>query len=262
MISFIFFVICFSASVVGAICGIGGGVIIKPALDAFHILDVSVISFLSGCTVLSMSTYSVIKSKSASQSHLDPQISFPLAVGSSLGGLLGKWLWTWTLSLFPNSNQAGAVQAFCLLIITVGTLVYTLNKQKIPTHRVTGKIPCLLIGVFLGVLSSFLGIGGGPVNLVVLFFFFSMDTKAAAENSLYIIVFSQITSLLSAIFSKAVPEFELSLFLLMALGGILGGMCGRRINKHISEKMVEKLFLILMILIIGINVYNLFMFTR
>ncbi|MEI3183290.1 MAG: sulfite exporter TauE/SafE family protein [Lachnospiraceae bacterium] len=39
-------------------------------------------------------------------------------------------------------------------------------------------------------MSSFLGIGGGPINLVVLLYFFSMDTKAAAQNSLYIILFS------------------------------------------------------------------------
>ena len=63
MVLLIFFAICFCASVIGAICGIGGGVIIKPVLDAFHIMDVSVISFLSGCSVLSMTEYSVVKSK-------------------------------------------------------------------------------------------------------------------------------------------------------------------------------------------------------
>ncbi|MBQ2105458.1 MAG: sulfite exporter TauE/SafE family protein, partial [Lachnospiraceae bacterium] len=60
MVFVLVFAICFLASVIGAICGIGGGVIIKPALDAFGIMDVSTISFLSGCTVLSMTTYSVI----------------------------------------------------------------------------------------------------------------------------------------------------------------------------------------------------------
>lgn len=59
----LFFIISFCASVIGVICGIGGGVIIKPVLDAFGVLNVSAISFLSGCTVLSMSCYSVIKSK-------------------------------------------------------------------------------------------------------------------------------------------------------------------------------------------------------
>ena len=51
----LFFIISFLASVAGAICGIGGGVIIKPTLDMFHLASVSTISFLSGCTVLALS---------------------------------------------------------------------------------------------------------------------------------------------------------------------------------------------------------------
>lgn len=51
--------ISFLASTAGAICGIGGGVIIKPTLGLFQMASVSTISFLSGCTVLSMSLYSV-----------------------------------------------------------------------------------------------------------------------------------------------------------------------------------------------------------
>ena len=53
----IFFLVSLLASVVGAICGIGGGVIIKPVLDLLHLESVSTISFLSVCTVLSMSCY-------------------------------------------------------------------------------------------------------------------------------------------------------------------------------------------------------------
>ena len=59
MIHMVFFLVCFLASAAGAICGMGGGVVIKPVLDAFGILDVDSISFLSGCTVLSMTAYSV-----------------------------------------------------------------------------------------------------------------------------------------------------------------------------------------------------------
>ena len=36
----LFWVISFGASIAGAICGIGGGVIIKPVLDAFGVLSV------------------------------------------------------------------------------------------------------------------------------------------------------------------------------------------------------------------------------
>ena len=48
MLYLIFLLVCFFASVIGAICGIGGGVIIKPVLDAFGVMDAAQISFLSG----------------------------------------------------------------------------------------------------------------------------------------------------------------------------------------------------------------------
>lgn len=55
--------VSFFACTVGAICGIGGGIIIKPVLDATGVADVATINFLSGCTVLSMTLYSVLKAK-------------------------------------------------------------------------------------------------------------------------------------------------------------------------------------------------------
>ena len=106
-------------------------------------------------------------------------------------------------------------------------------------------------------MSSFLGIGGGPINLVVLFFFFSMSTKLAAENSLYIIFFSQIASLISTIVTGSVPDFQIGVLVLMVAGGIAGG---RAINKKIDEKTVDKLFIALMVLMIVINIYNIYKF--
>ena len=61
MENLLYLLVSFLASVAGAICGIGGGVIIKPVLDLCGLASVSTISFLSGCTVLSMSCYNVVK---------------------------------------------------------------------------------------------------------------------------------------------------------------------------------------------------------
>ena len=133
----IFFIICFLASIVGAICGIGGGVIIKPVLDAFGVLSVSVISFLSGCTVLSMTSYSMIKSKMSKDSQVEQETTLPLAIGAAIGGVLGKWIFALLISGVPNQNMVGAVQAGCLLLVTLGTLIYTVNKDKVKTKQVT-----------------------------------------------------------------------------------------------------------------------------
>jgi len=260
MISVLVFFICFSASIIGAICGIGGGVIIKPALDAFGIMSVSTISFLSGCTVLSMTTYSVVKSKLSGSSRINQETGLPLALGAAIGGILGKNLFEVIRGMSANPERVGAVQAACLLAVTLGTLLYTIFKGRIKTHRITSKAVCLVIGLLLGVMSSFLGIGGGPINLVVFFFFFSMDTKTAAENSLYTILCSQLASLIFSIVSGRVPEFSVGMLCLMVCSGICGGAFGRSLNKKLESSMVDRLFIGLMVIMIFINLYNIFKF--
>lgn len=113
----IFGLVSVLASMAGAICGIGGGVLIKPVLDAFGVLDVATISFLSGCTVLAMSFYSIVKAKIGGHSLVNAKTGTPLAVGAALGGLLGKELFQYISGVAADKNQVGAVQAVCLLVI-------------------------------------------------------------------------------------------------------------------------------------------------
>lgn len=252
--------ICFFASIIGAICGIGGGIIIKPVLDAFGIMSVDTISFLSGCTVLAMTTYSVIQSKISGSSAIETRTGLPLALGAALGGIAGKQIFSMLCSSIPDIDRVGAIQAICLLVITAGTLVYTIKKDRITALHVSHIGACIVVGASLGILSSFLGIGGGPINLVVLFYFFSMDTKTAAENSLYIIFFSQAANLLFSLLTGSVPDFPLYMLVLMVICGIAGGAAGRSLNRRIQSETVDRLFIALMLVIIIINIYNIYKF--
>ncbi len=255
----IIILVCFFSSVVGAICGIGGGVIIKPVLDATGVMAVTTVSFLSGCTVLSMSVVSLYKNLKAKHTFVfDKAFATVLALGGVVGGLTGKELYQGIISRLEDSSRVGAVQAFVLMIVTVGTLAYTVRKEKIHTKNVQSRAVIFGIGIILGILSSFLGIGGGPINLVVLFFLFSMETKQAALYSIYVIMFSQISSLLSTVFKNNVPPFEPQILILMIACGVLGGLAGSKINKKIENRTVDKLFMGLMAVIICINIYNIF----
>jgi len=258
MVELIFILVSFFASVIGSICGIGGGVIIKPVLDAFGLYSVSTISFMSGCIVLSMTTYSVLKAKLANESMIEKGVSTWLGLGAAIGGLVGKQLFDVVKTMFEDADTVGSVQAAALFVVTLGTAVYTVDKNRIRSVHIQNPVCCILIGLGLGLLSSFLGIGGGPINLMVLYFFFSMETKTAAQNSLYIIFFSQLASLLFTIISGTVPDFPVILFAVMVCCGILGGVAGRKINKKIDGNTVSKLFLILMVVIMGICCYNFF----
>ena len=255
----VIFLVCFLSSVIGAICGIGGGVIIKPVLDATGILAVTTVSFLSGCTVLSMSVVSMYKNMTAKHDFVfDKVFATVIALGGVVGGLAGKEMYQAVLRQMSDTSHVGAIQAAVLLVVTLGTLVYTVNKQHIRIKQLDNKAVIFVIGVVLGIMSSFLGIGGGPINLVVLFYLFSMESKQAAMYSIYIIMFSQIASLLSTVIKGNVPEFQAPILVLMIVCGVLGGFVGSKINKKIDNRTVDKLFTILMGIIIVINVYNIY----
>lgn len=252
----ILILISFSASVIGSICGIGGGVIIKPVMDSFKIFSVSTVSFLSGCIVLSMAAYSVVCSRLSGSCSIDSKRSGWLGLGAAVGGIAGKQLFEIIAEFTAGSERIGAVQAAVLFAITFATIIYTLNKEKIRSRRTESAALCCLIGLGLGMMSAFLGIGGGPINLMVLYFFFSMDTKTAAQNSLYIILISQLVSLLTTVASGEIPKIPLWLFGAMVCSGIFGGAVGRSINKQISAKNVNRLFIGLLCVIMLVCCYN------
>lgn len=261
MLQILFFAVCLFSCIAGSICGIGGGVIIKPVLDATGTMSVSSISFLSGCTVLSMACVSVYKALKNKTTTIDLKRATYLAIGACFGGIAGKIIFEQIKTATHNDRLVGLIQAIILVIITIGTIIYTLKKNQIKTLKMRNVTISVLIGFLLGLASSFLGIGGGPINLVVLGFFFSMQTKEAALCSVYIILFSQLSSFLQSILTHTVPEFEILTLVVMIAGGILGGLIGSRVNKKISVENVDKLFIFLMVIIVFINFYNIYRFA-
>lgn len=247
----------FLASVVGAICGLGGGVIIKPVLDSIGFASASTVSFLSGLTVLCMSAYNIIKSI-ISKEDLNLKTNLPLAIGGAIGGILGKQLFNIIKQNSLNPSLVGTIQAISLGVFTLLTLIYTINSNKIQKKKIGSQLLCVILGLILGLMSSFMGIGGGPFNLLVLSYFFSMSTKQATKGSLFIILLSQLFALFTTIITNTVPEFKISWLLIMSISGILGGMIGKYYNRRLSDHTIDKLYISFLVVIIIICVYNSF----
>ncbi len=244
MIVFIF-LLCFIASTIGGICGIGGGVVIKPLLDATDIMSVPTASFLSGITVLSMACINVWKNRK--RNELELSRSLPLGVGAAIGGIVGKQVFSLLKDTVQADHIVGAVQA---------TMIYVLFKSRIRSKDIQGWFVPVVIGLLLGFCSSFLGIGGGPMNLAVLYYFFSMDTKKAVVNSILIILISQVASLTMTLVTWTVPDFEWSHLIAMVIAGALGGNLSAKLHKKLSTDMTDNLFVGLLIVIICLCIYN------
>lgn len=253
------FLICIVATTIGAINGIGGGVIIKPVLDATSSMGVEQISFLSGLTAFSMAVVSLYKNRKMTK-NFDKDVLVALALGSAFGGVVGKLIFNYIKAATGNVNAIGLTQNIIMMVLMVLVMAYMINKSKIKTLELTNKIICFAIGVGLGIFSSFLGIGGGPINLVILYFFFSLDAKNATYNSIFIILLSQLASILFSVGTQTIPELDIVMLIFMVAGGILGGLIGKFFSSRMDNHQIEKLFFAALIIITMLSVINIYKF--
>ncbi|EGT3616248.1 sulfite exporter TauE/SafE family protein [Clostridium perfringens] len=250
----IYFFVALLSTIAGSMAGLGGGVIIKPVLDFLGDYNIATISVLSSFTVFSMALVSIIKQLSY-KSKIDIKNTGALAIGSVLGGLLGQQILTLILNTI-ESRIVSLVQSGILALLLIFVYVYMNNKDKVKSYKIDNFILSIVIGIFLGLIASFLGIGGGPINVAFLTIFFSMEAKNAARDSVIIILFSQASKLLSIAAGTGFSGYNLSMLGYMVFGGVLGGFIGAKFNRMFSNEIILKVFNTVVIMIIGLNIYN------
>lgn len=252
MIGIIYAIVIFIATFLGACAGLGGGVIIKPVLDFIGAHDLNTISFLSTSAVFTMSVYSTIK-QIRNKVKFDFVMILLIAVGAMIGGNLGSQAFSLLLNSL-NTNLVKCMQATILAILLIIVLININVPHK--NLQVKNKILTFMIGLMLGTISSFLGIGGGPINVAVFVFFFSIDMKTATVYSIATILFSQASKLITIAATTGFGAFDLSLLFYTLPMAILGGMVGTKVNRAASEKTVTMIFNVAVFAIICLNIYN------
>lgn len=247
---FIYFLTSITATVLGALAGLGGGVIIKPVLDAIGTYDIGTIGILSSFTVFSMAIISIFKQLKSGFKIEIPMII--LAIGSILGGGLGQELFDIFLNFISNDSLSMGIQSIILALL----LIVVLFKNKLPKFHIKNLFFILFLGIILGATASFLGIGGGPINVAILVMFLSIPVKEAATNSVFIILLSQFSKLFLIGISGSLINYNLTMLPYMVIGGISGGLIGSKLNKSLSNKSIEIIFNFSLIGIIILNLFN------
>lgn len=249
------FFVGFISTTIGAISGIGGGVIIKPVLDMLGQYDISSIGVLSTFTVFTMSIVTLIKNLK-NKVKLDGRRTIFLAFGSIMGGVIGKNIFIGFLQLLNNDILAQKIQSVILFLLMIVVLVLYVKEDKIEGFKVNNVLFCGVVGIVLGIVSSFLGIGGGPLNVIVLMYILGMDAKSSAIHSIFIIFFSQGSKLISILLGEGLGVYNLDVVLYMIVGGILGGIVGSNLSNIMDKSQVKNLFKYCMIALICFNLYN------
>jgi len=250
----VYLIVALIATTLGALTGMGGGVMLRPALDLLGGLDALNVSMMSSIAVLSMTTISIgrqIHQKAA----IDYKLSGALALGSLFGGNAGQFILTHAIAHAENSTVV-AVQNAVLALMILGVLIYMHNKSKVNSPGLKKPVPAVLTGVCLGILASFLGIGGGPINVAVIIYLFGLNTKSAALCSLVTIFFSQAANVLSVALFKGFSNYDFSLLPYLVIGAVTGGFIGATLSKKLHEKTVDRTFKGISLFVMAICVVN------
>ena len=102
-----------------------------------------------------------------------------------------------------------------------------------------------LAGIFVGIGSGLLGMGGGAILVPVLLFIFGLSIKEAIGTSLCIIVLTAISAIIVHWKEKQV---NLKLAIVMTLTGVIGAQLGSYLNKITPDNIIKLIFTIVVII--------------
>jgi len=251
-IGILYFLVIVLANTVGAISGMGGGVIIKPVLDAIGVHSLAEISFYSSVAVFTMS---IVSTWQQFKNPIDINIKLALLIsfGSFIGGILGQTAFV-ELLYYSNESTVQWLQIILTVLSLLFALMYTIKKWKSWKLKMLGWY--LALGLFLGFLSTLLGIGGGPINVALLMLCFGIPIKEATVYSIITIFFSQLSNLITIGMKTGYEVYDLSLLAYIIPAAIIGGFIGARLSGILSEKRVVRVYQLVVILVIILNIAN------
>lgn len=253
-VAILYVVIIIFANTLGAISGMGGGVIIKPLFELIQVHDIASISFYSSVAVLTMSCVSTTKQIKNGVS-LNGRMAFQLSIGSIAGGLLGNALFVYLLNILPRDGYVQMIQ----IILTIVTLLfsYWYSSHSDWYYQYQNKWARIFTGVALGGIASLLGIGGGPINVAFLMLLFHVPIKKATVYSIVIILFSQLSKVGSILLQGQWHAFDMRILWAIIPSAVIGGLLGAQVSKKVSSQVVDKVYKGVIIFVLAVNVYNL-----
>lgn len=147
-------------------------------------------------------------------------------------------------------SQRALLGIFALLMFVTGIAMIrrrSLTKQQ----RQCRFGPCLLIGAAVGVLTGFLGVGGGFLIVPALVLLAGVETKAAVGSSLAIIALNAAGGLAGQLQQLSLNWWLTLSFLGLALVGMFGGLF---VAERVPSETLSKAFgwfVVVLALVIG-----------
>lgn len=249
--------------------GVGGGFLLTPLL--FFIGIPPAVAVATQANQIVASSFSGVLAHFQRRT-VDLKMGWVLLSGGLVGAALGVMLFNYLRSL--GQVDLFVTLSYVVFLGIVGGLMFveslnTIRKSRKgapPTRkrhnwvhnlpfkmkfRVSGLyisvIPPVLVGLFVGVLSAIMGVGGGFIMIPAMIYILGMPTKVVVGTSLFQIIFvAGFTTLLHASTNQTV---DLILAVLLLVGGVIGAQIGTQIGVKMKA---EQLRILLAIMVLAV----------
>lgn len=252
--------------------GVGGGFLTTPLMIFYGIPPtVAAASAASQVTGASVSGVFAHARRGGVDYHMGGVMVAGGVLGTGIGAVLFKLLQQWgQIDIVINLLYVG-------LLGTIGTLMareswQTLRAQKtgvpLPArkrrhHPMVANLPLrwrfyrsglyisplapLLLGVFTGVLTMLMGIGGGFVLVPAMLYILGMSANVVVGTSLFQILFvTMITTMMHALTTKAV---DIVLAVLLLIGSVSGAQIGSQLAQRLPAERLRFVLATIVLLI-------------
>lgn len=234
------------AGLLSGLFGVGGGILVVPALVMLLHLDQRIANGTSLGAVLPISVSSLLTYWS--QGNVDWWLGFWLAIGALGGAVLGtRWI-----HMLPRHILGYMFSV--VLVITAIRLFIPMNATGRDAIDVVAAIALVGIGFATGVLAGLLGIGGGVVMVPAMVVFFSEPSVIAKGTSVAVII---PTSIMGTWRNWKANNIDMKVAAIVGLSGVLSAVIGSLIAGHLSEDLSNILFATLILVVAARMIWDL-----
>ena len=230
------------AGTLGSMLGVGGGVIMVPALTLMGLPPTQAAS-TSLIAVTSTSVSSTIEY--SRQKRIDYRLGIKLAGFAIPGGVIGAFL-------SSGISQESFKLYFGILMILVGIYILYRNsilKEGIARKQSIGLLSVVYAATFgAGIISSLFGVGGGVIFVPAMLLALGMTMQRAAPTSQLTLLMTSLAGVLTHAFLLH-PDYLQALAL--SAGAFAGAQIGARISRTAKEVLLRRL---LGLVLIGVAV--------
>lgn len=246
----ILLLIAVGAGIIGALFGLGGGIVFIPVLTILFGLDATTAAAASLVGIVATSTGSATGyvKKGLTNIRLGMMMEITTTIGAVVGAIVATYLENWILlvifscvMLYSGFKMAVSPEKKIEGTVSDGPLSFTYSDPASGAvdqpYRVERAKSGMVLCTIAGAVSSMTGVGGGAIKVPLMNIHMKIPVKVASATSSYMI---GITAFSGAIVYFIQGAIDYQVAAAVAVGAYVGAVIGTRLSSKINAKSLKR----------------------